>query len=158
MKKFFLLGSLVLFVLLGAAFILRFSTPEDDWVCENGRWVKHGNPDAPAPGIFCGALVEVESPATDEKVSSPLFVSGRARGVWFFEASFPVELTDENDNILARGIATAKDDWMTEEFVPFEAKLEFEKPSSDSGFLILKKDNPSGLPENDDFMKIPVRF
>lgn len=46
---------------------------------------------------------------------------------------------------------------MTEEFVPFTATLRFTSPGG-HGTLILRKDNPSGLPEHDDALVIPVRF
>jgi hypothetical protein len=43
--------------------------------------------------------------------------------------------------------------------VPFSAALGFIKPSGlNSGFLVFKKDNPSGLPQNDESYKIPVNF
>ena len=46
---------------------------------------------------------------------------------------------------------------MTEEFVPFRTVLSFEKPEERSpGTLVLKKDNPSGLPEHDAELRIPV--
>ena len=52
---------------------------------------------------------------------------------------------------------------MTEEFVPFSAVLEFVTPTAgdpelNRGTLILQKDNPSGLPEHDDALEIPVVF
>jgi hypothetical protein len=48
---------------------------------------------------------------------------------------------------------------MTADFVPFTATLNFTKPSyGNNGFLILKKDNPSGLPEHDDALEIQVKF
>ena len=47
---------------------------------------------------------------------------------------------------------------MTADFVPFEAKLEFQKPATGTGTLTFQKDNPSGLPEHDDAFQIPVRF
>jgi hypothetical protein len=48
---------------------------------------------------------------------------------------------------------------MTDEFVAFEGTLEFKKPSSgDKGMLILKRNNPTGLPEHDDALEIPVFF
>ena len=47
---------------------------------------------------------------------------------------------------------------MTKDFVPFKAELEFSLPSTETGVLILEKDNPSGLPENDDELRIPIRF
>jgi hypothetical protein len=47
---------------------------------------------------------------------------------------------------------------MTEDFVPFEATIKFEKPDTETGFLVLERDNPSGLPEYDDELIIAVRF
>jgi hypothetical protein len=49
---------------------------------------------------------------------------------------------------------------MTEQLVPFKAELTFKAPVDENrrGSLILKKDNPSGLPENDDAIEIPVTF
>ncbi len=104
-------------------------------------------------------IIRVDYPRPNQIVTSPLTVTGEARGTWFFEASFPVVLTNWDGLIIANGIAQAKGDWMTEEFVPFEAKLTFtldEDIYSNKGTLILHKDNPSGMPQNDDALEIPV--
>ncbi|OGE80894.1 MAG: hypothetical protein A2826_01755 [Candidatus Doudnabacteria bacterium RIFCSPHIGHO2_01_FULL_43_23] len=94
-----------------------------------------------------------------QKISSPLVLTGEARGTWFFEASFPVVLTDWDGLIIAQGYAQADTNWMTTDFVPFKSTLTFDKPAyKDNGSLILRKDNPSGLPENDDFIEIPILF
>jgi hypothetical protein len=104
-------------------------------------------------------LIRVFKPVSGEKISSPLKISGEAHGTWFFEASFPIFLVDWDGKIIAQGIATAKGDWMTENFVPFEAELTFEKPSyGERGAIILKKDNPSGLLEHDDSLEISITF
>lgn len=100
----------------------------------------------------------VDLPKPNEIISSPLEIKGKARGSWYFEASFPIKLIDENGGIIAQTIAQAKSDWMTNELVPFEATLDFEAPISGKGFLVLEKDNPSGLSENAEEIKIPVRF
>lgn len=110
-----------------------------------------------------GDIIRINTPRPNETISSPLVITGEARGNWFFEASFPVFLVNWDGLIIAQGIATAKDNWMTEDFVPFEATLEFQKPEfigdfSIRGSLILKKDNPSGLPEHDDALEIPIVF
>lgn len=94
----------------------------------------------------------------NELIGSPLTVTGEARGFWFFEASFPVKLLDANNKVIAIKPAQAKSDWMTERFVPFEVVLEFERPATANGFLILQRDNPSDLRENDRELRIPVRF
>ena len=114
-------------------------------------------------------LIRLASPRPNEVVKSPLTITGEARGYWFCEASFPVFLVNWDGLIIAQGIATAKDEWMIEDFVPFEATLEFSTeegsiPGMDNvfyknnGALILKKDNPSGLPEHDDALEIPIFF
>ncbi len=103
-------------------------------------------------------LIQVSNPRPNQKITSSLSISGQAVGNWFFEASFPIELQDEQGNKLAETVAKAEGEWMTEEFVPFTAKLEFKKPKTNKGKLILKKDNPSGLPENDNELLIPILF
>ena len=105
------------------------------------------------------AQVVLESPIANAVIKSPLSIIGKARGGWFFEASFPIILTDETGQIISTQIAQARGEWMTSDFVPFEATFSFEKPSkTKKGFLIFKKDNPSGLPENDVMVSVPVLF
>src|SRR3989344_2341872 len=104
-------------------------------------------------------LIRISTPRPNQTISSPLTIRGEARGTWFFEASFPVVLTDWDGRIIAEGIAQAQNDWMTTDFVPFEATLTFtvdKNAYSNKGSLILRKDNPSGLPQNDDALEIPI--
>jgi len=104
-------------------------------------------------------LIRIDYPRPNQKIESPLLIEGEARGYWFFEGDFPVILTDWDGLIIAQGFATAKSEWMTEDFVQFEAILEFEKPEyGEKGTLILQKDNASGLPEHDDALEIPIIF
>ena len=104
-------------------------------------------------------LIRIDNPRPNQEIESPLTIEGEARGTWFFEADFPVILVNWDGLIIAEGVATAQDDWMTEDFVKFKAELNFEKPDyKNNGALILKKDNPSGLPENDDALEIPIIF
>lgn len=103
-------------------------------------------------------LIKLVTPRPNDIVKSPLIIEGQARGTWYFEASFPVTLTDADGKILARAPAQAEGEWMTENFVPFKIGLKFDTPTTDTGFLILEKDNPSGEPKFDDQLKIPVRF
>jgi hypothetical protein len=98
------------------------------------------------------------SPLPNETVMSPLIVTGTARGTWYFEASFPVRLLDGNGNEIAITPAQAQGDWMTTDYVPFTAVLEFAQPATPNGTLVLQKDNPSGLPENEASLEIPVMF
>jgi len=213
MKKILKSTGIIILVLL-AIFSLRFilGGSEDDWICVNGEWVKHGAPSAPKPEGSCEEeteavisnffecaaagnvvmesyprqcragnktfvedignelekidLIRIDSPRPNQIVESPLAITGQARGNWFFEADFPVLLLNDKGVTIASGVATAKDDpaneggagWMTENFVPFEAKLEFLAVAGSRGELVLKKDNPSGLLENDDALRVPVIF
>ncbi len=103
-------------------------------------------------------LIRVSAPTANATVSSPLVVTGEARGNWYFEASFPVRLLDANGQELAVGPAQAQGEWMTTNFVPFRISLTFATPTTPTGTLVLEKDNPSGLPENADEIRIPVKF
>lgn len=102
--------------------------------------------------------ISVDQPLADDVVSSPLAVSGEALGNWYFEAVFPVRLVADDGEVLAETFATAKGDWMTEAMVPFTATVEFTAPEAETGWLLLGKDNASGLPENELWVKVPVRF
>ncbi len=103
-------------------------------------------------------LIHATIPKPNDIIKSPLVMSGEARGTWFFEASFPVRLLDGDGKEIVRTIAQAQGEWMTENFVPFDARLEFKPPITNTGTLVLERDNPSGLPENDRRLTIPVRF
>lgn len=103
-------------------------------------------------------LIRVSNPGIGQLVTSPLVVTGEARGPWYFEASFPLKLLDDNGVVLAIGYAQAQGEWMTTDFVPFSGTLTFDPPSTPTGVLILEKDNPSGLPEYADQREIPVQF
>ncbi|MDD5606695.1 MAG: Gmad2 immunoglobulin-like domain-containing protein [Candidatus Pacebacteria bacterium] len=103
-------------------------------------------------------LIRINNPRPNEIVKSPLVIQGEARGLWFFEADFPIKIFDANNNLLGFTIAVAQEDWMSEDFVPFLAEIEFEKPLTKKGFLVLEKDNPSGLAENEDHLLVPIIF
>lgn len=125
-------------------------------LCSDGSYVSRIPPNcefAPCPKEN---LIKIESPRANEKVSSPLLIKGEARGNWFFEATFPVKIYDEKNNLIAQEGARAKSDWMTENFVPFEASINFSVDKEQKGTLVLEKDNPSGLPENSDEIRVPV--
>jgi hypothetical protein len=115
-------------------------------------------------------LIRYVSVKAGDFIDSPLTITGEARGYWFFEASFPVTIVDWDGRIIAQHYATAVLDpndpestWMTEDFVPFTTTVEFITPEGwggpvNRGAIILNRDNPSGLPENDAALEIPVRF
>lgn len=184
-EKFYLsVAAIILFAAAVLGATRFFSGSEDEWVCQAGQWVKHGQPSAAMPTGKCpGAIeqpveseaqvkeeapaktdklvnseIEVDSPLLGAAVSSPLVVRGRAYGSWYFEASFPIKIVDDQGNVLAAVAASAQGDWMTEKLVPFEATLNFVLPAGANGKLILSKDNPSGESALDKSYELPVVF
>lgn len=116
-------------------------------------------PTPPASPLIYKDLIEIDFPNRDAgKISSPVIVRGVARGQWYFEASFPIQVLDEDGTILGSGIGQAQGEWTTTDFVPFTGEINFTKPKGQNGSIVFKKDNPSGLPANDDSVSIPVNF
>ena len=95
-------------------------------------------------------------------VTSPLTITGKAKGAYYFEASFPIMLTDWDGRIIATTTARAQSDWMSTGYVPFTATISFAVPSTTPdlrrGTLIFHNDNPSGDHTRDKAVEIPVRF
>jgi len=105
----------------------------------------------------------VALPKSDDLISSPVSVSGQARGGWFFEGSFPIQVFDSNDKLLGSGTAkfapkNPNDTWMTNDFVDFQGSVQFSQPATDGGYILFKKDNPSGDPAKDESLKLPIKF
>jgi hypothetical protein len=106
-----------------------------------------------------GVKIFVDTPKDGNVISSPLTIKGMAPGSWFFEASAPVVVTNWDGLIIGESYITAKGDWMTTDYVPFEGTIEFTNTEyGDYGFLILKKDNPSGEPQFDDAVEYKIMF
>jgi hypothetical protein len=104
--------------------------------------------------------VLISTPQSGDLITSPLLVQGRISGTWFFEASLPIRLISADGEIIAEHYALADEEWMTVAPVEFSGVLEFslEDVKVDNGYLLVIKDNPSGLPEHDGVIRMPVRF
>ena len=101
-------------------------------------------------------LIKVDLPFPGAVTGKNFSVIGRARGFWFFEASFPLELLDKNGKTIARSYASAQGEWMTQDFVPFKGEIKAPDSYIGPATLILHKDNASGLPENDASISFPI--
>ncbi len=115
-------------------------------------------PTATPTQLFSTDNVRVSYPPLYGTISSPVSISGEAKGPWYFEAVFPITITDANGKELGKGQAQATSDWMTTDWVPFTAMITFKKPTTSIGRIIFHKDNPSGLPENDREEIMIVKF
>lgn len=103
-------------------------------------------------------MIKVELPFPGAVVGKDFSVIGKARGNWFFEASFPIEVFDKNGKSLAIGIAQPQkgEEWMTTNFVNFKADIKVPQTYIGPATLVLKKDNPSGLIQHDASISFPI--
>jgi len=164
MKKIFIISAIIILAAIILITALKIykpnyldirpadSRPADQTVAPDGPVQTADSNPEPAD------LITISNLSPNQIINSPLIIEGEARGSWFFEASFPIKLYDENNNLIAQAIAQAQGNWMTDTFVPFKAELNFNNSTSTSGILILEKDNPSGLSENDSQLLVPVKF
>lgn len=148
---------IVIIIALGTVFYLRGVTPPEVATPINNVPITTPGDATSTPND--NDFVQLVSVKGGDVIKSPLTVTGEARGTWFFEASFPIKIRDEYGNVLAAVPAQAQGEWMTTNFVPFSATINFTAPATTTrGFLVLEKDNPSGDPERDQAIIIPIRF
>ena len=163
-SKIFIIMFVMTVIAAATVFIFNNAQNEPNYcvqeamLCSDGSYVSRVGPNCEFTACPKEDLIRVDTPRANEIISSPLIVRGMARGVWFFEGSFPIKLLDENGNILAQIPAQAQGEWMTNDFVPFEAKINFSVPVVQNGVLVLEKDDPSGLPEHADELRMPILF
>jgi hypothetical protein len=157
-KRYILLFFIILFGII--AFILATTTPtQAPMLIEPNNNNQGGSTLSPEPTpVASNEKIKVTAPTAGSRITSPLTLSGASAG-WYFEGSFPVDLTDDKGKIIAQGYVTAQGDWMTSEFVPFLGTLEFSVPTGVThGYLIFRKDNPSGEARFDEEYSLPVTF
>jgi hypothetical protein len=112
-----------------------------------------------SPTTTVASEIHIDNPPLNTTATSPMSVSGAAKGTWFFEASMPIFLTDAKGKVLASSHVTAQSDWMTEGMVPFLGKLTFARqPTGSTGVFVIENDNPSGIAANSKRVEILVTF
>jgi len=89
-------------------------------------------------------------------VSGNMAINGTVKNAYFFEGNILVNVLDANKNLLKTGYGTATTDWMTSGPVSFKADIDFSGLSVGPAYIEIHNDNPSGLPENDKSILIPV--
>ncbi len=103
MKKIILL--VIIVVAIGAVLVLLRGN-EDNWICQNGQWVKHGNPSKPMPTTLCGGQeevreIEVYLPAAgDQTVGTKFVIYGKGRA---FENTINYRISDDSGEQLYLG-------------------------------------------------------
>lgn len=125
MGKRIAIGLVVILLIIFSVLIL-FRDNKNTWVCDNGQWVKYGNPVSSMPTREClgktptvtqkSENISIESPKANTKVSIPFIVKGEAR---VFENQLNYRVLDEKRNRVLEGsiLANAK---KIGEFGPYE--------------------------------------
>ncbi|HOZ81141.1 MAG TPA: Gmad2 immunoglobulin-like domain-containing protein, partial [Candidatus Woesebacteria bacterium] len=77
---------------------------------------------------------------------------------WVFEGTFPIKLLDNNGQVLYQGVGSAPD-WTKsgDAMIDFTANISFTSTAK-TGFLVISKDNPSGLSENKKSFRYQIFF
>ncbi len=70
---------LLSFVILGLL-IFRGISGEDDWICDNGQWIRHGNPSSPQPTAACPEF-KSDDAAISQVVPTSTVATSTAQGV-----------------------------------------------------------------------------
>jgi hypothetical protein len=97
-------------------------------------------------------LVDITTPGIDSGVSSPLTVVWTMPWYWFFEATAPIRVEDNDWVLLGESYVIATAPRMTESVIWFSGS------TATWGVLILKRNNASGMIENEGYVEIPVVF
>lgn len=81
---------LIAFIIIAGLLVVRFvlGGSEDTWLCQNGQWVKHGNPSKSAPTSGCG------SSATPVNQKTAVYKASD------FEITYPVWSNIPKENLL----------------------------------------------------------
>ncbi len=88
--------------------------------------------------------MQIDAPAPNAEIRTPLKLSGSVPGPWYFEGSFPIELRTNDGRVLAESIAQSTGNWMTTDPVGFTGALDFEVDTPTAAVLVLHEDNTSG--------------
>ena len=109
-------------------------------------------------------VIVVTSPLIESTVStSPIVIKGRAVGNWFFEASAPVDSVNWAGLIIGQGCVRVDEgyNWMTTDMVPCTGTVKYDASKLipyKYGWIIMRKDNPSGEPQFDDYVEFKILF
>ncbi|MEI6627265.1 MAG: Gmad2 immunoglobulin-like domain-containing protein [bacterium] len=159
----------IFFLAIGFSCFLIFRGEEDGWFCQNGQWVKHGQPSAAMPVYNCltyivpvpkfiasisqNIQVLYPQPGQILPASAPLVIKGKAR---VFENNFNYSVKDGNGKELAGGYGTtnAKDIGL---FGYFELKIEDIQPMTATGSVeVFDYSMKDGSVQ--DLVVIPIKF
>lgn len=150
------IGLIVAGLILVILFVIRFWGPEDAWLCQDGVWVKHGNPDAGQPNVECkkGDKITASSPTAlpkpkgtplgimildpnlNAKISSPFVIKGSASAENFINNIINFKIIDKAGNVLGQGISKPGNKQADGNFA-FETAVEFSNTQTGDGYIMI---------------------
>ena len=166
MRKGILVGVVVIIFIGLGMLTVRFFSGEDDWMCKNGEWVKHGNPDAEKPTTGCGENlaaaaqeqtaeepnIVVFNPKEDATVSYLFDNEGKAR---VFENVVSIKLKDKNGKILFQGNANAQSP-DAGKFGLFQEEIKYSTTQTEGTLEVFESSAKDGSEINK--VSIPLKF
>lgn len=99
----------------------------------------------------------IVTPLANSKITSPVTISGTIPKSWTFEANFVIEIQDKNRNVIAASPSQVLFNNETDLIGKFSTLVNFDTTAIE-GYIVIKSDNPSGLPELQKTFEIPVKF
>jgi hypothetical protein len=93
-----------------------------------------------------------------DSIGGEMTLLATVQGAYFFEGNIGITIEDAVGNILKQTHGTATTEWMTVGPVTFTFAFDLTGIAPGSGYIVIRADNASGLPEHDKSIKIPVVF
>ncbi len=89
-------------------------------------------------------------------ITDVVTITGEIKGVYFFEGKAQGLLLDENKKVLDTFSLDATSNWLTADAVSFKTTVDTTSALPGPGYLRFKNDNPSGDPEKDKYIDVPI--
>lgn len=110
--------------------------------------------------VACAKLensdLSLDTPCMNATISgNTISVSGLISGSYTFEAQFTIKLLDKTGTVAVTQPVTVTGDWQSGGKVPFTTTLTHTL-TSQNATLVFQNDNPSGLPENQKQIFVPI--
>lgn len=104
-----------------------------------------------------GLEFELTNPLPNSELGCEFILSGKMPNGWFFEASFRYSIV-VNDKEILSGLVQTEDDYTITKMPFFSTNIICNEECYGESEIVLRNDNPSGLLENEDEYRIPVKF
>jgi hypothetical protein len=174
--------AIIICIAIVAILGIRFFSGEDAWICQNGKWIKHGNPNSSAPLAGCGETAKkekkqeektendkqepkaqvlddiegtnivVDTPKANDIVGLPIIIKGKAR---VFENTVNYRIKN-SDGVLLENYATANSSDVGQ-FGPFTVSVNYPEPKGEKGTVeVFEYSAKDGSEINK--VEIPVAF